>query len=129
MTNKQIRGKKRSNMVVLGWTKYDKYMQQEHKLSVFFIKSENTKKAFKSENLVTYHFIATINKGEVLHLSSPFLNSSTTHLESQKKNRLGRNKKDLGKILHRNPSEVMHIFIFHGNKLEITILIEGVLLV
>jgi len=85
MTNKQIRGKKRSNMVVLGWTKYDKYMQQEHKLSVFFIKSENTKKAFKSENLVTYHFIATINKGEVLHLSSPFLNSSTTHLESQKK--------------------------------------------
>ena len=67
-------------------------MQQEHKLSVFFIKSENTKKAFKSENLVTYHFIATINKGKVLHLSSPSLNSSTILLQSQKKNSLGRNK-------------------------------------
>ena len=85
----------------------------------FFIKSENTKKAFKSGDLVTYHFIATTNKAEVLHLSSPSLNSSTVLLQSQKKNSLGRNKKkDLGKIWHRNPNEVMHIFIFHGNKLE-----------
>jgi len=60
-------------------------MQQEYKLSIFFIKSENTKEAFKSGNLVAYHFIDTINKGEVLHLSSPFLNSSTTLLQSHKK--------------------------------------------
>ena len=58
----------------------------------FFIKSENTKKAFKLGNLVTYHFIATTNKAEVLHLSSPSLNSSTILLQSQKKNSLGRNK-------------------------------------
>jgi len=67
-------------------------MQQEHKLSVFFIKSENTKKALKSENLVTYHFIATINKGKVLHLSSPSLNSSTILMQLKKKI-VGRNKK------------------------------------
>ena len=67
-------------------------MQQEHKLSVFFIKSENTKKAFKSGNLVTYHFIATTNKAELLHLSSPSLNSSTILMQLKKKI-VGRNKK------------------------------------
>ena len=96
MTNKQIRKKGIESGSSLAWTKHDKYKQQEHKLSVFFIKLENIKKALISGNPVTYHFIATINKGEVLHLSSPFLNSSTTHLESQKKNRLGRNKKRFG---------------------------------
>jgi len=76
----------------LAWTKHDKYKQQEHKLSVFFIKLENIKKALISGNPVTYHFIATINKGKVLHLSSPSLNSSTILMQLKKKI-VGRNKK------------------------------------
>ena len=76
----------------LAWTKHDKYKQQEHKLSVFFIKLENIKKALISGNPVTYHFIATINKGKVLHLSSPSLNSSTILMQFKKKI-VGRNKK------------------------------------